>query len=288
MEAESILALTKRLNSEFEKAVELLENCTGKVVVTGMGKSGHIGSKLAATFASTGTPAFSVHPAELRHGDFGMLEAHDLVVAISATGETSEIKLALDPIKRLGIKIVSLTGNLNSTLANSSEAVIDVGVEREACPLNLAPTCSTTAALAMGDALALVVMSRKNFRAEDFARNHPGGSLGKQLVTVSGVMRLGGEVPTVGLQANHEEIVNEISDKRLGFTSVCDDTGKLVGIITDGDLRRALKIFGADIFSKRGRSSYDGKSQDNQVFGARCRSIEDDGKARHLRHPDRR
>lgn len=250
LEAESVASLIPRLGATFVQAVDMLHQCAGKVVVTGMGKSGHIATKLAATFASTGTPAFFVHPAELRHGDFGMLEERDLVIALSGSGETPEIKVALDPIKRRGIKIIALTGNLTSTLAQFSDVVIDVGVTREACPLNLAPTCSTTAALAMGDALAIVLMTKKQYGAEDFARNHPGGSLGQKLVTVSGVMRLGGAVPTVPLHAKHEEILVEITEKRLGFTSVCDAAGKLAGIITDGDLRRAMKAFGPDVFSK--------------------------------------
>jgi arabinose-5-phosphate isomerase len=215
-----------------------------------MGKSGHIATKIAATFASTGTPAFFVHPAELRHGDFGMLEARDLVIALSGSGETAEIKLILAPIKRLGIKIISLTGNKSSTLGKYSDAVLDVSVAREACPFNLAPTTSTTSALAMGDALAVVLMKKKNFKIEDYALNHPGGSLGRQLVTVSSVMRLGGAIPTVPLRATHDDVLSEITNKRLGFTCVCDAAGKLAGIITDGDLRRALRRWTSEVFSK--------------------------------------
>lgn len=247
-EADAIAAMATRLDAQFARAIDLLFKCSGKVVVTGMGKSGHIGCKIAATFASTGTPAFFVHPAELRHGDFGMLDQRDLVVALSGSGETQEIKLALDPIKRMGIKIIALTGNATSTLAKVSDAVIDVGVEREACPLNLAPTCSTTAALAMGDALAIVLMTKKGFKVEDYARSHPGGSLGKRLITVGEVMRFGGAVPAVALNAPHDEILTEISSKRLGFTTVLDPSGKVCGIITDGDLRRAM---GPELLTRR-------------------------------------
>lgn len=250
LEANGILAMSDRLGAEFEQAIELLMQCPGKVVVTGMGKSGHIATKIAATLASTGTPAFFVHPAELRHGDFGMLEERDIVVALSSSGETQEIKQVLDSIKRLGLKLISLTGNLESSLAKASDVVLDVGVEREACPLNLAPTSSTTAALAMGDAIALVLMSQKGFEKEDFARSHPGGNLGKQLLSVSDVMRSGMQVPAVSLGADHSVVLEEIDQKRLGFTTVVDDEGRLHGIITDGDLRRSLVRFGVDVFSK--------------------------------------
>lgn len=251
IEARAIDAISNRLDAQFEIAIKLLQACTGKVVVTGMGKSGHIANKLAATFASTGTPAFFVHPAELRHGDFGMLDKKDVVVALSGSGETSEIKLALDPIKRLGIPIIALTGNTRSTLANCSQAVLDVGVAREACPLNLAPTSSTTAALAMGDALAIVLMVQKGFKAEDFARSHPGGSLGQQLITVSDLMRSSIDVPKVAYDAPHSDILKEIDSKRLGFTAVCDENSRLMGIITDGDLRRTLVMWGHQVFTKK-------------------------------------
>ena len=248
-EAAAILQVKERLDQSFCKAMDLLLGCSGKVVVTGMGKSGHIGSKIAATFASTGTPAFFVHPAELRHGDFGMLEERDLVIALSSSGETQEIKLVLEPIKRMGLKLVALTGNTQSTLAKYADAVIDVSVEREACPLNLAPTTSTTVSLAMGDALAIVLMTKKQVRAEDFARSHPGGALGKSLLTVQDIMRSGMDVPIVTLDADHETVVSEITKKRLGFTSVCEQ-GRLKGIITDGDLRRALSKYKHTVFEK--------------------------------------
>jgi arabinose-5-phosphate isomerase len=250
MEAEAILAAEQRLSPEFNRAVDMMMDCTGKVVVTGMGKSGHIACKIAATFASTGTPAFFVHPAELRHGDFGMLDDKDNLVALSGSGETQEIKLALDPIKRLGIKVIALTGNIHSTLARFSDVVIDVGVDREACPLNLAPTSSTTVALAMGDALAVVLMCRKNFSAEDFAQSHPGGNLGRTLLTVRNVMRTGMEVPAVTEADDYDKVLREIDHKRLGFTSVCDEQGRLVGMITDGDLRRAQVKWGQSACSR--------------------------------------
>ncbi|MDR3612553.1 MAG: KpsF/GutQ family sugar-phosphate isomerase [Candidatus Obscuribacterales bacterium] len=250
MEADAIKGVSERLSESFSRAIDLLFNCQGKVVVTGMGKSGHIGNKIAATFASTGTPAFFVHPAELRHGDFGMMDARDVVVALSATGETSEIKLAIEPIKRLGLPIIALTGNLSSTLAKFSDVVLDVWVPREACSLNLAPTSSTTAALAMGDSLAIVLMTRKGFKNEDFARSHPGGSLGQQLLTVADVMRRGVALPVVTLNTGYKQVLQEVTDKKLGFSCVCNDDGTLAGVITEGDLRRAILTSGLDVFGK--------------------------------------
>ncbi len=254
MEAEAILSVKERLGAPFETAIELLVSCSGKVVVTGMGKSGHIACKIAASFASTGTPAFFVHPAELRHGDFGMLDERDLLVALSGSGETQEIKLALDPIKRLGIKIIALTGNADSTLAKCADVVLNVGIDREACPYNLAPTSSTTVALAMGDALVVALMIRKDFKPEDFARSHPGGSLGQKLVTVGDIMRTGVDVPTVSLEADHATVLAEITAKRLGFTCVVDDAGALRGIITDGDLRRTLLKWGHSVFTQTAKA----------------------------------
>lgn len=251
MEADAILNLCDRLDQTFAQAIQLLVQCQGKIVVTGMGKSGHIGNKIAATLASTGSPAFFVHPAELRHGDFGMLDTKDVIIVLSGSGETQEIKLVLDPIKRLGLPIIAFTGNLDSTLAKHSNAVIYVGVEREACPLNLAPTSSTTAALAMGDALAIVLMTVKGFKADDFARSHPGGNLGQQLVTVSDVMRSGMEIPVVRLKTVYQDIVAEIDQKRLGFTCVVTEQGSLCGIITDGDIRRTLVRWEKDAFQRQ-------------------------------------
>lgn len=249
MEASAILAVRDRLDDNFDRAVEVILNCYGKVVVTGMGKSGHIANKIAATLASTGTPAFFVHPAELHHGDFGMLDKRDIVMALSGSGETQELKLALDPIKRLGLPLIALTGNVKSTLAQFSAVVLDVAVEREACPLNLAPTSSTTAALAMGDALAVVVMTRRGFKTEDFARSHPGGNLGRSLITVKDIMRSGMDVPQVGLQANYISVLAEVDSKRLGFTCVCNAVGGMEGIITDGDLRRAQVKYTTQVFT---------------------------------------
>jgi arabinose-5-phosphate isomerase len=249
MESAAVLELSKRLGDSFVRAIQILINCQGKVVVTGMGKSGHIGNKIAATLASTGTPAFFVHPAELRHGDFGMLEPRDAVIALSASGETQEIKAVLDPIKRLGLPLIALTGNAKSTLARFSDVIIDVGVDREACPLNLAPTSSTTASLAMGDALAIALMVRKGFRAEDFARSHPGGSLGRRLVTVADLMRSGVDLPQVCESDTYQKILEEIDRKRLGFTAVLKVDGTICGIITDGDVRRAIVRWGNRAFT---------------------------------------
>jgi arabinose-5-phosphate isomerase len=271
MEAEAIGGLTAKLGDSFVNAIQLLTNCRGKVVVTGMGKSGHIGNKIAATLASTGTPAFFVHPAELRHGDFGMLDTNDVVLALSYSGETQEIKLVLDPIKRLGVPLIAFTGKTESTLAKFSAVVLDVGVGREACPLNLAPTSSTTASLAMGDALAVVLMVQKGFRAEDFARSHPGGSLGCQLVTVADVMRSGFDIPMVAENWEYEAIVTEIDDKRLGFTTVLTGEKKLAGIITDGDIRRALVKWGADVFS---RKSTEIMTRNPKTIGAQALAVE--------------
>lgn len=249
-ESNAILSMRDRLSTEFEEALELLTHCKGKVVVTGMGKSGHIANKIAATLASTGTPAFFVHPAELRHGDMGMIDEKDIVVALSGSGETNEVTMVLDPIKRLGLKLIALTGNLSSTLSKFADVTLDVGVEKEACPLNLAPTASTTASLAMGDALAITLMTMKGFKKEDFARSHPGGNLGKMLITVQDVMRSGIQVPTVGVAADYHSVLEEINEKKLGFTAVCDGEGALRGIITDGDLRRGLIKYGAEFFLK--------------------------------------
>jgi len=242
-----------RLDYNFEAAIELLLHCEGKVIVTGIGKSGHIGNKIAATFASTGTPAFFVHSAELHHGDFGVIDNRDLVLAISTSGETNEIKLALDPLKRLGLKMIALTGNLNSTLAKYADVILNVSVTEEACPFNIAPTASTTAALAIGDALAIVLMQRKGFTVKDFARSHPGGSLGKQLLTVDTIMRSGEAVPKVKAGADYQSILKEIENKKLGFTAVCDEQEELIGVITDGDLRRAIMKWNKDIFGQKAK-----------------------------------
>jgi arabinose-5-phosphate isomerase len=239
MEAEAVLALVSRLDQRFDRAVDLLFRCTGRVIVAGMGKSGLVGRKIAATLASTGTPAYFLHPAEGMHGDLGMLARGDVVLAISNSGETDEMLAMLPLVKRLGIPIVLLTGNAKSTLARQSEVALDVSVAEEACPMNLAPTSSTTAALAMGDALAMAVLDLRALRPEDFAALHPRGTLGwRSLVRVADLMHTGDEVPVVREDARLAEAIREMTDKRLGMTTVVDAGGRLVGIVTDGDLRR--------------------------------------------------
>jgi arabinose-5-phosphate isomerase len=241
IEADAIAELGPRIDAAFSHACELLLECRGRVVVTGMGKSGHVGGKIAATLASTGTPAFFVHPGEASHGDIGMITPHDLVIAVSNSGETAEIITILPLLKRLGIHLITMTGNPRSTLAEAASAVLDVAVREEACPLNLAPTASTTATLAMGDALAVALLESRGFTAEDFARAHPGGTLGRRLLLrVEDVMRSGAEIPRVGSQTLLAEGLLEMSRKGLGMTTVVDEAGHLLGVFTDGDLRRAL------------------------------------------------
>ncbi len=251
IEAQGIQEISAKLGAGFEQAIEILYNCQGKVIVTGIGKSGHIGRKIAATFASTGTSAFFVHAAELRHGDLGMVGERDVVIVASGTGETQEVIVVLEHLKRRGAKLIAITGNVQSTLGRYSDVALDVSVSREACALNLAPTASTTATLAMGDALAVVMMTKRRFIAEDFARSHPGGSLGKRLITVRDVMRSGMKVPKSGLETSYQAVLAEIDAKKLGFTTVCDKDEKLIGIITDGDLRRSLLKFGTQVFDKK-------------------------------------
>jgi arabinose-5-phosphate isomerase len=240
LEAEAIAALVPRLDEGFDQAVELLLRCRGRVIVTGMGKSGLIGRKIAATLASTGTPAYFLHPAEGVHGDLGIVARGDVVVALSNSGETDELLAILPVLKRLGIPIVLLTGSVTSTLARQSEVVLDVAVAEEACPMNLAPTCSTTAALAMGDALAMTLLELRGLRPEDFAALHPRGGLGwRTLFRVADLMHRGEEVPTVSADALMKDVILEMTRKRLGITTVVDREGRLLGVITDGDLRRA-------------------------------------------------
>jgi arabinose-5-phosphate isomerase len=242
IEADAVAALIDRVDERFERAVEMILNCEGRVVVTGMGKSGLIGKKIAATLASTGTPALFLHPAEGIHGDLGMVTRGDTVIALSNSGETEEIARMLPALKRLGIKLISLTGNTESTLAKNSDVVINVGVKEEACPLGLAPTASTTAALAMGDALAVALLDKRGFREEDFACFHPGGTLGKKLLLrVRDLMHIGDAVPAVSEATLIKDAIYEISSKKMGVTSVLDGTGKLVGVISDGDLRRWME-----------------------------------------------
>jgi len=239
LEAESIAALRDRLDDRFVEAVGLLRRCRGRVIVTGMGKSGLIGRKIAATLASTGTPAYFLHPAEGVHGDIGMMAREDVVLALSNSGETDEVLAVLPAIKRLGVSLILLTGSTASTLAGQADVVLDVGVGEEACPMNLAPTSSTTAALAMGDALAMALLDLRGVRAEDYAALHPRGSLGwKALGKVGDLMRTGDTVPVVREGASMKEAIEEMSAKNLGMTTVVDASGRLVGVITDGDLRR--------------------------------------------------
>lgn len=241
IEANAVRALAEQLDGEFVAAVGLLLNCRGRVVVSGIGKSGHIARKIAATLASTGTPAFFVHPAEASHGDLGMVTKDDVFVAISNSGESEELVAILPLIKRLGAKLIAMTGRPASSLATLSDVHLNAGVAKEACPLNLAPTASTTAALALGDALAVAVLDARGFGSDDFARSHPGGALGRRLLTyVRDVMRTGDEVPAVPLDATLSDALFQITAKRMGMTAVIDDANRVAGIFTDGDLRRVL------------------------------------------------
>jgi arabinose-5-phosphate isomerase len=247
IEAAALSGLAARVDARFVQAVQRVLQTTGRVVVMGMGKSGHIGRKIAATLASTGTPAFFVHPAEASHGDLGMVTADDLVLAISNSGESGELTALLPVLKRLGVPLIAMTGDPRSTLAHHAELTLDCSVDREACPLNLAPTASTTAQLAMGDALAVALLDARGFRPEDFARSHPGGALGRKLLThVSDVMRSGDAVPRVLPEATFSELMREMSAKGLGAAAVVDGAGQVLGIFTDGDLRRRIEA-GADL-----------------------------------------
>jgi arabinose-5-phosphate isomerase len=239
-EADAILALVDRLDHHFARAVQLLFDCRGRVIVTGMGKSGIIARKIGATLSSTGTPAFFLHPAEAIHGDLGALQADDVVVALSYSGETEEIVRLLEMIRRIGARLVAVTGDPTSTLGQIADVTLDCRVNEEACPLNLAPTASTTAALALGDALAMALLVRKGFRQEDFAGLHPGGKLGKRLMRLEQIMHAGADVPSVDLQTTMRDVIYEMSRKGLGMTCVVDAEGRLAGIITDGDLRRHM------------------------------------------------
>lgn len=241
LESQAIAALVERLDEAFDHACRLLLACEGRVVVTGMGKSGHVARKIAATLASTGTPAFFVHPGEASHGDMGMITSRDVVLALSNSGETAEVTALLPLLKRMGAPLVSMTGRAGSTLSRHAEAHLDTAVAREACPLDLAPTTSTTAALAMGDALAVALLEARGFTAEDFALSHPGGSLGRRLLLkVEDLMHHGERLPCVTLGSPLRDALLEITRQGLGFTCVIDDTGHLAGIYTDGDLRRTL------------------------------------------------
>ncbi len=240
-EAKAITALSLRLGNPFVAAVELILNCHGRIVVAGIGKSGHIGRKLAATLASTGTPAFFVHPADASHGDLGMITPDDIVLMVSNSGETDELVALVPHLKREGARLVALTGNEDSSLAQAADVHLDAAVDVEACPLGLAPTASTTAALALGDALALALLDARGFSAEDFARSHPGGALGRRLLTrVADVMRTGAALPRSQVTATLADAILEMSRKGMGMTAVVDADGRIAGIFTDGDLRRCL------------------------------------------------
>jgi arabinose-5-phosphate isomerase len=253
IEAAALLGLKARLDERFLKAVDMMLGVQGRVVVTGMGKSGHIGRKIAATLASTGTPAMFVHPGEASHGDLGMIKTVDVVLGISNSGESDELVAILPVLKRQGVPLIAMTGGLTSSLARHADVVLDTSVEKEACPLNLAPTASTTAQLAMGDALAVALLDARGFKPEDFARSHPGGSLGRKLLThVSDVMRQGDEVPRVGPDTGFSDLMREMSNKGLGASSVVDAEGRVLGVFTDGDLRRLIEK-GADLRGLKAR-----------------------------------
>ena len=244
IEARAIAALAARLGDEFPRAVEIVARCRGKVVVAGLGKSGLISRKLAATLASTGTPALFLHAAEGVHGDIGLLARGDVLIALSNSGTTDELLALLAPARRLDLPVIAITGDLASPLSREADVALDAGVAEEACPLGLAPTASTTAALALGDALAIAVLERRGFQAEDFGQLHPGGTLGRRLRPVEELMHVGEEIPCVFSDATMADAIAEMSRKRLGVTAVVDEGGHLSGIVTDGDLRRALQTRG--------------------------------------------
>ena len=247
IEARALSALAARQGEGFVQAVRAILQCKGRVIVMGMGKSGHVGRKIAATLASTGTPAFFVHPAEASHGDLGMVTREDVLIAFSNSGETGELLSIIPIVKRIGARLISVTGNPESNLAKLADAHLDAGVEKEACPLNLAPTASTTAQMALGDALAVALLDARGFCEEDFARSHPGGSLGRKLLMhVGDLMRSGDDVPRVGPQAPFTEVLREMTGKGLGFTAIVDPAQQVLGIFTDGDLRRLIER-GADL-----------------------------------------
>lgn len=266
IERDAISLLIGRIDQQFAKACQILLDCKGRVVVTGMGKSGHIGKKIAATLASTGTPSFFVHPGEASHGDLGMITSNDVVIAISNSGNTAEVVTILPLIKRMEAPLISMTGSATSALAKEASVNLDVSVELEACPLGLAPTSSTTATLVMGDALAIALLEARGFSAEDFAFSHPGGSLGRRLLLkVADIMHTGDRIPSVNHNMLLSDALLEISRKGLGMTAVTDDNGKLCGLFTDGDLRRTLDK-GVDIH----------KTRIDEVMTANCRTIHAD------------
>ena len=241
IESEEILKASKNISNNFTDAVNEILNCNGKIVLSGMGKSGHIARKIASTFASTGTPAFFMHPGEASHGDLGMITKDDIVIFFSNSGQSDELISIFPTIKRIGAKIIGISGNANSELANESDIHISAAVTKEACPLGLAPTASTSVSLALGDALAICVLDLREFTAEDFANSHPGGNLGKNTLTkIKDIMRIGQNIPSINIKASLKDAIEEMSNKKVGFTSILDDKNKLVGILTDGDLRRAV------------------------------------------------
>ena len=241
IESEEILKAGKNISNNFTDAVNEILNCNGKIVLSGMGKSGHIARKIASTFASTGTPAFFMHPGEASHGDLGMITKDDIVIFFSNSGQSDELISIFPTIKRIGAKIIGISGNANSELANESDIHISASVTKEACPLGLAPTASTSVSLALGDALAICVLDLREFTAEDFANSHPGGNLGKNTLTkIKDIMRIGQNIPSINIKASLKDAIEEMSNKKVGFTSILDDKNKLVGILTDGDLRRAV------------------------------------------------
>jgi arabinose-5-phosphate isomerase len=263
-EAEAVAALARRIDENFVRACEYMLQCQGRVVVTGMGKSGHIGGKIASTLASTGTPAFFIHPGEASHGDLGMITSRDVVIAMSNSGETDEILTIVPLIKRLGVPLIAMTGNLRSSLAREAEVTLDVSVHKEACPLGLAPTSSTTATLVMGDALAVALLEARGFSAEDFARSHPGGRLGRRLLLhVEDIMHSGEHIPTVTQDTPLSAALLEITRKALGMTAVVDGADRVLGVFTDGDLRRTLDR-AIDIH----------RTPVGEVMTARCKTIE--------------
>lgn len=263
IESAAIDAAKSRLTEDFTKACEIVLQCKGRVVVVGMGKSGHIGSKIAATLASTGTPAFFVHPAEAQHGDMGMITPQDVVITLSNSGETDEVTILLPLIKRMGAPLIAMTGRPESTMGKAADVVLDTSVEKEACPLNLAPTASTTVTLAMGDALAVALLETRGFTAEDFALSHPAGALGRRLLLhVSDIMHTGDDLPKVSTDATLAEALVEMTRSGLGMTTIVDHSGKLAGVFTDGDLRRALD-----------KHSQPNKAAVTEVMTANCRTV---------------
>ncbi len=276
IEAKAVEALVDRIDERFVDAIDIIYSCTGKVVVTGMGKSGLIGKKIAATFASTGTPAFFLNPAEGSHGDVGMVTKGDVVLMISNSGETEEIVTIIPTMKRMDMRIIAMTGNPKSLLARSADVSLDVSVEEEACPMGLAPTASTTATLAMGDALAITLLNKRGFTEDDFALFHPGGSLGRKLIlTVEDIMHTGTNVPVVSNDTVMKDAIIEISSKRLGLTAVVDSDSKLQGVLTDGDLRRGLEKWGEELFSLKAEEvmTFNSKTIAATMLAAKALSI---------------